>query len=117
VRATLRREAFKAAWAQGRAMPLTQAIEYALQTSLEREQPRTARQVEKRRYGGLTPRERQVAALFAQGKSNREIAAALVLSERTITTHVANVLSKLGFSSRTQIAAWAVEKGLVNRQS
>jgi non-specific serine/threonine protein kinase len=113
VRASLSREAFRSAWAQGHAMPLKQAIAYALETTVEQEPPRTARQAEKRRYGGLTPRERQVATLVAQGKSNREIAAALVLSERTITTHVANVLSKLGFSSRTQIAAWAVEIGLV----
>ncbi|HYN87337.1 MAG TPA: AAA family ATPase [Ardenticatenaceae bacterium] len=62
--------------------------------------------------GGLTPREREVATLVAQGKSNREIAEALVVGERTVETHVGNVLSKLGFTSRTQIAAWAVDQGL-----
>ncbi len=46
--------------------------------------------------------------LVAQGKTNREIADALVLGERTIETHVGNALSKLGFTSRVQIAAWAV---------
>ena len=66
----------------------------------------------KQEFGGLTPRERQVAALVAQGKSNREIAEELVLSERTVENHVGNILSKLGFGSRAQIAAWAVEKGL-----
>jgi non-specific serine/threonine protein kinase len=55
-----------------------------------------------------------VAALIAQGKSNREIAEALVVGERTIETHVENILSKLGFDSRTQIAAWAVQKRLAS---
>ena len=47
-----------------------------------------------------------------EGKSNREIADLLVVGERTIETHVGNILSKLGFTSRTQIAAWSVEIGL-----
>ena len=63
---------------------------------------------------GLTERERAVAVLVAQGKSNREIAAALVLTERTTKAHVGNILGKLGFSSRTQIVAWAIEKGLLS---
>jgi DNA-binding CsgD family transcriptional regulator len=63
-------------------------------------------------FGGLTPREREVARLVSQGKSNREIAEGLVLSERTVENHVGNILTKLGFDSRAQIAVWAVEKGL-----
>jgi DNA-binding NarL/FixJ family response regulator len=70
------------------------------------------RRAAKREWSGLTDREREVALLIAQGKSNREVAAALVVSERTVTTHVANILAKLGFSSRTQIASWVVEKQL-----
>ncbi len=66
----------------------------------------------KKEFGGLTAREREVAALIAQGKSNREIAEALVVGERTVEAHVGNILSKLGFTSRAQIAVWAVEKGL-----
>ena len=54
----------------------------------------------------LTPREREVAALVAAGRTNREIAADLVLAERTVETHVANILGKLGFSNRVQIAGW-----------
>src|SRR5262249_30782223 len=69
--------------------------------------------VAKQAHGGLTARERQVAALIAQGKINREIAEMLVVSERTVETHVRNVLSKLGFTSRAQIAVWASEKGLL----
>lgn len=74
--------------------------------------PPSENRAAKQAFGGLTAREREVAALVAQGKSNRDIADALVLGERTIETHVGNVLSKLGFSSRAQIAAWAVESGL-----
>ncbi|HEX9118127.1 MAG TPA: LuxR C-terminal-related transcriptional regulator, partial [Anaerolineae bacterium] len=66
----------------------------------------------KAKFGGLTAREREIAALIAQGKSNREIAGALVISETTAERHVANILSKLGFNSRTQIAIWAVQQGI-----
>lgn len=78
-------------------------------------QPRlTPRQATKRAVDGLTAREVDVAVQIAQGKANREVAVALVVSERTVETHVGNILAKLGFSSRHQIAAWAMEKGLVN---
>ncbi|MGH2466024.1 MAG: helix-turn-helix transcriptional regulator [Candidatus Limnocylindrales bacterium] len=59
----------------------------------------------------LTPREREVAGFVARGASNREIAGALVLSDRTVESHVEHVMTKLGFHSRSQIAAWmAVEE-------
>jgi DNA-binding NarL/FixJ family response regulator len=61
----------------------------------------------------LTPREREILVLVAQGKSNRDIANTLVISERTARTHVSNVLTKLGLTSRTQAALWAVREGLV----
>jgi DNA-binding CsgD family transcriptional regulator len=84
----------------------------ALET-LPIERKLTRRQSEAERFGGLTPREREVARFLSQGKSNREIAEDLVLSERTVESHVGNILTKLGFDSRSQIAVWAVEKGLV----
>jgi non-specific serine/threonine protein kinase len=59
----------------------------------------------------LTARERQIAGLVAQGLSNKDIASKLVISQRTAETHVEHILTKLGFTSRTQIAAWAVEQG------
>lgn len=74
--------------------------------------PLTQRQSARQAYGGLTARERQVAALVAQGKSNLEIADSLVISERTVERHVSNILSRLGYANRAQIAAWAVERGL-----
>jgi DNA-binding NarL/FixJ family response regulator len=60
----------------------------------------------------LTPREREVLALVAEGASNRQIAKTLVVSERTARTHVSAVLAKLGLVSRTQAALWAVREGL-----
>jgi DNA-binding NarL/FixJ family response regulator len=60
----------------------------------------------------LTSREREVLRLLGDGKANKEIAAELSISERTARTHVSNILSKLGFSSRTQAALWAVREGL-----
>lgn len=70
--------------------------------------PETARTV----AGPLTLREREVLALLAEGRTNKEIGAALVISEHTVARHVQNMLSKLGFASRTALAAFAVENGL-----
>jgi DNA-binding CsgD family transcriptional regulator len=75
----------------------------------------TARRSTKAAFDGLTAREREIAAQIAQGRINREIAETLVVGERTVETHISNILSKLSFSSRRQIAAWAVEKGLAKR--
>ena len=80
--------------------------------SLPQGKPLSQEALTSSRYGGLSAREREVAALVAHGRSNREIAAHLVVSERTAEAHVSNILGKLGFTTRAQIAAWAVEKGL-----
>ncbi len=64
------------------------------------------------RLGTLTLRERQVLALIAQGASNRAIADALVIAECTAEIHVSNILGKLGVTSRTQAATYAVAHGL-----
>jgi DNA-binding NarL/FixJ family response regulator len=61
----------------------------------------------------LTPREQEVAALVGRGLTNRQIAAALVIGEGTVATHVVHILNKLGYSSRAQIAVWASEHGLL----
>ncbi|WKX74165.1 response regulator transcription factor [Streptomyces sp. XD-27] len=64
------------------------------------------------RGGTLTEREREVLGLIADGRSNREIARALVLSEKTVKTHVSNILMKLDLADRTQAALWAVRHGI-----
>ena len=63
------------------------------------------------RSSTLTEREREVLGLIADGRSNREIARALVLSEKTVKTHVSNILMKLDLADRTQAALWAVRHG------
>jgi DNA-binding CsgD family transcriptional regulator len=78
---------------------------------------RTPGQAAKAAYGGLTRRERDTAALVAQGKSNRAIARSLGIGERTVEGYVAAALSKLGFASRSQIAVWAAEQGLAGPES
>jgi DNA-binding NarL/FixJ family response regulator len=64
--------------------------------------------------GRLTAREREILRLLGAGKANKQIAAELSISERTARTHVSNILGKLGLSSRTQAALWAVRAGFVN---
>jgi DNA-binding CsgD family transcriptional regulator len=80
------------------------------------ERPPSRQQAAKAAYAGLTRREREVAQLVATGKSNRGIARALGIGERTVEDHVANALAKLDFSSRAQLAAWAVQRGLEKPQ-
>jgi DNA-binding NarL/FixJ family response regulator len=62
---------------------------------------------------GLTPREREVIALVATGKTNRAIAASLSISEKTVARHVANIFTKLGISSRAAATAYAYEHDLL----
>ena len=66
------------------------------------------------RGNALTEREREVLGLIADGRSNREIARGLVLSEKTVKTHVSNILMKLDLADRTQAALWAVRNGAGN---
>ena len=62
---------------------------------------------------GLTAREREVLALVAKGSTNREISAALVISEHTVARHVQNIFAKLGVASRTAATSFAYEHHLV----
>ena len=66
------------------------------------------------RWKSLTEREREVLLLVATGKSNREIADRLCITEKTVEKHVSNVLGKLMLVSRTEVALWAVKTGLVS---
>jgi NarL family two-component system response regulator LiaR len=64
------------------------------------------------RHELLTPREREVLALLARGRANKAIAFELGVAEKTVKTHVGNILGKLGLSDRTQAALYAVREGL-----
>ncbi|WP_418960160.1 ATP-binding protein [Streptomyces tritici] len=113
VRAALGDERYEAAFAQGNGMTARAAVAFAL------EEPKKPPRRAPRAADGstpLTPRERQVAALLAEGLSNKEIAARLVVSTRTAETHVDHILGKLGFTSRAQVAAWSAAQGLTPSQ-
>ncbi|MER5635496.1 LuxR C-terminal-related transcriptional regulator [Kitasatospora sp. NPDC002227] len=99
-RAALGADRYEDALRQGRRLPARRAVEQALEQRGPTGRPPDAA------AASLTPRERQIAALLAEGLSNKDIAARLVVSPRTAETHVDHILRKLGFSSRTQIAAW-----------
>jgi predicted ATPase/DNA-binding CsgD family transcriptional regulator len=106
--AVLESVAFEKAFAEGASYSLDQAVALALgETSDAEGTPGTAGQA---RPGGLTRREVEIAGLLAEGLSNREIAGRLVISQRTVETHVDNILGKLGMSSRNQVAGWVAEQ-------
>ena len=119
-------EAFSQAWGEGRAMSWEQAVEYAF-TITAPTTPTTPDVGESPAPGAVEPgpvldgdpevgrltiREREVARLIVAGRTNREMADALVLSERTVDSHVRNIMAKLEVGARAQIAAWAVRHGL-----
>jgi non-specific serine/threonine protein kinase len=110
-RATLAEEAFAALWAEGQAMPLDAAVAYAL--SMAASSAASAQRAAKDDEIPLSAREREVAALLAQGLTNRQIADELVVATSTVDRHVANIFRKLDLTSRAQVAVWAVEHGLV----
>jgi predicted ATPase/DNA-binding CsgD family transcriptional regulator len=88
----------------GRRATIAETISLALDTGERSGQAGAQQQQERDR---LTRREREVARLVAQGMTNRAIAARLTISPRTVEGHVEQILAKLGFDSRTQVAAWA----------
>ncbi|MFF7944683.1 protein kinase [Nocardia gamkensis] len=100
-RAALGIRQYETAFRQGQAMGMTAAVRYAL--------GKKAMESGKVTSGHLTKRERQVAQLVAEGLTNGQIAAKLVISPRTAEGHVEHILTKLGFNSRAQIARWITE--------
>ncbi len=65
----------------------------------------------------LTPREREVLRLIASGRANKEIAAQLGISERTVKTHISNIFSKLELTDRTQAALFVHNRGMLEKDS
>ncbi len=93
---------FQAALRQGRLMDVNEAIAFALDES--RGEPGSADATKP------TKRELQIAELVAEGRSNQSIADELVLSRRTVEAHIQHLLAKLGFNSRSQVAAWVAQR-------
>ena len=104
-REALGRQRFRTMFSRGAHLTLEEACAYALTQTARRGSPERPR----RPAAAATPlsrREQQVAELIAEGLSNQEIAAKLVISRRTAEGHVEHILVKLGFTTRTQIATW-----------
>jgi DNA-binding CsgD family transcriptional regulator len=104
IRAAIGDAAFDESFQAGAAYSFDQAVMLALGEETPRE-----REAKPGMAGRLTRREHEIAVLIGEGLSNREIAARLVISQRTAETHVEHILGKLGFSSRTQVARWVAE--------
>jgi non-specific serine/threonine protein kinase len=104
-RHALGEQAFQTAYQHGMGLALDDAIAYALKEKPQAEPPPASTETTT-----LTRREREVAHLAAEGLSNKDIATRLVISQRTAESHVEHILTKLGFTSRTQIAAWAIHQ-------
>jgi predicted ATPase/DNA-binding CsgD family transcriptional regulator len=99
---------FEAAFAEGASYSFDQAVALALG---EGDGAGTTSARRAGAPGGLTRRELEIARLVAKGLSNKEIAARLVISQRTVESHVDHILGKLGINSRTQVASWVAEHG------
>ncbi|WP_125776029.1 LuxR C-terminal-related transcriptional regulator [Antribacter gilvus] len=97
--------AFGSAYRTGRQLSRDAAVRLALRV------PAASASVTDSSPGILSRREVDVARLVPQGLSNKEIGARLYISERTVESHVRNILAKLGFTSRTQVAGWMAEQG------
>ena len=98
IRTQLGEREFAAASAEGRSLSFDQALPLARGAEISGQRP-----------GGLSSREREVAQLVARGLSNREIAEALVLTERTVESHLTHIFGKLELRSRSQLTAWVLE--------
>jgi DNA-binding NarL/FixJ family response regulator len=104
IRSAIGDAAFDSAFARGAAYAFERAVALALGEEAE-----PSRTTKPGMAGRLTPRESEIAGLIGEGLSNREIAARLVISQRTAETHVEHILSKLGFTSRAQVGRWLAE--------
>jgi DNA-binding CsgD family transcriptional regulator len=88
---------FDSAWAEGAAMSIDEAIAYAQRGRGQRKRPASG-------WASLTPTERDVVRLVSEGLGNKDIATRLFVSPRTVQTHLTHVYTKLGLSSRVQLA-------------
>jgi len=108
-RQTIGDAAFDRAFKQGVRLGFDEAVAYALGETGKPAMPGQSVERDGAMEGSLTRREREIAELVTRGLSNKEIAGTLVISPRTAEAHVEHILTKLGFTSRAQIAAWVTE--------
>ncbi len=103
VRNSMGEKDFDVAWAEGAAMSNEEAIAYAQRGRGERKRPA-------RGWSSLTPTERDVVKLVSEGLANKDVATRLFMSPRTVETHLTHVYTKLGLSSRVQLAQEATRR-------
>jgi non-specific serine/threonine protein kinase len=111
LRRRLRDDTFAAAWTQGRALSMESAIDLALRDAVPNDPGVSTMHTDA--PDTLSPREREIAQLIARGASNPDIAGTLMMSVKTVETHVRHVFSKLDVRTRAEVAVWAVRHGLV----
>jgi predicted ATPase/DNA-binding CsgD family transcriptional regulator len=99
-------KAFDSAFAQGRAMTIDEGVAFAI---ADKQTPKPAPSAKAASDTELTRRQLEIAGLIAEDLTNRQIAARLFLSERTVETHITNMLNKLGLNSRIQLSRWLAE--------
>jgi predicted ATPase/DNA-binding CsgD family transcriptional regulator len=99
-------KAFDSAFARGRAMTIDEGVAFAV---ADEQAPKPAPSVKAASDTELTRRQLEIAGLIAEDLTNRQIAARLFLSERTVETHITNMLNKLGLNSRVQLSRWLAE--------
>ena len=110
----LERTAWDAAWELGSALSIDEAVQIALLNDHSAKEPATGDGAAAERdpdVARLSRREREVCQLLAQGLTNREIAKAMSISEKTVGSHIDHIMTKLGTRSRTRIAVWAAQQG------
>jgi DNA-binding CsgD family transcriptional regulator len=111
VRRRLGEDAFSDVWAEGRTLSVDDASEQAI--DLATLAPTIGASAAPVSAGGLTPRQLEIALLIARGLTSREVAAQLILSERTVDSHLENILGRLRLHSRKELSLWAARQGLL----
>ena len=107
-RAVLGDDAFAVAWAEGVVLSIDDAVAYASRARGERKRPSSG-------WAGLTPTEVRVVALAAEGLTNRQIAERMFVAPGTVKVHLGHVFTKLGVTTRAELAAAATKRSLTSR--